>query len=175
MGRARREWSASCPTSLTITVIERLPVAWVRRPVPAGSPEGTLGAIVLVDRSGRVLGDEAQPPVGLPELIGVTRVPDRGDRIVPAAPARAVAELPGRAAVADGDRCAGGGARRCSSCAAPPGGARARGGGGAARQPRGDRRRRARPRSRCSTSCSPTASEVGYIDVRVPGAPATGD
>jgi cell division protein FtsQ len=171
VGDARVE--RELPTSLTITVNERLPVAWVRRPVPPGSPEGSLGSIVIVDRSGRVLGDEAQPPVGLPELIGVTRVPDRGDRIVPAAPARAVAELPDalRSQTATLHRRGG---QAVLGLAAPPGGAEpaagevklgnfeAIGAKGAAALAVLDQLFRDR-------------DEVGYIDVRVPGAPATGD
>ncbi len=102
------------PTTLSITVVERLPVAWARRPAPKGSPEGTLGAIVLVDRSGRVLGDEAQPPVGLPELIGVARVPDRGDQIEPAALARRGGRAARRARGPRRARFGGATARPCS-------------------------------------------------------------
>jgi len=171
VGDARVE--RELPTSLTITVNERLPVAWVRRSVPPGSPEGTLGAIVLVDRSGRVLGGEAQPPVGLPELIGVARVPERGDRIVPAAPARAIAELPDglRSQTSTLQRRGG---QAVLKLAAPPGGAEpaagevklgnfeAIGAKGAAAPAVLDQ-------------LFVDGDEVGYIDVRVPGAPATGD
>jgi cell division protein FtsQ len=162
------------PTSLTITVLERSPIAWVRRPVPSGSPEGTLGAIVVVDRSGRVLGDEPQPPVGLPELIGVTRVPDRGDRITPAAPARAIAELPDalRAQTASLHRRHGQAVlelvRELAGGAKPAAGEvklgnfQAIGAKGAAALAVLDQLFAGR-------------EQVGYIDVRVPGAPATGD
>ncbi len=82
------------PNDLTITVVERAPVAWARQAVPKGSPRGTLGAVVLVDRSGRVLSAAAAAPPGFPELIGMTRVPGRGGTIEPAAPAAALAQLP---------------------------------------------------------------------------------
>jgi cell division protein FtsQ len=171
VGEARVE--RDLPTSLTITVNERLPVAWVRRPVPSGSPEGTLGTIVLVDRSGRVLGEEAQPPVGLPELIGVTRVPDRGDRIEPAAPARAIAQLPDalRSQTASLHRRRG---QAVLALAAPPGGA----------QPAAEEVKLGSFEAIGAKGAAALAildqlfadrAEVGYIDVRVPGAPATGD
>jgi cell division protein FtsQ len=171
VGEARVE--RELPTSLTIIVNERLPVAWVRRPVPAGSPEGTLGAIVLVDRSGRVLGDEPQPPVGLPELIGVARVPDRGDRIVPAAPARVIAELP------DALRSQTATLRRRGSLAvlelaAPPGGAEP-----AAKEVKLGNFEAIGAKGAAALAVLDQLfadrDEVAYIDVRVPGAPATGD
>ncbi len=84
----------SLPNDLTITVVERAPVAWARQAVPKGSPRGTLGAIVIVDRSGRVLSTAAAPPPGFPELLGVRRVPGRGGTIEPPAPAAALAQLP---------------------------------------------------------------------------------
>jgi cell division protein FtsQ len=91
---ARATVDRDLPNGLTITVIERSPVAWARRAPPVGSPEGTLGAIVLVDRFGRVLGGAPSAPTGLPELVGMVLVPDRGERIEPAGPARAVGQLP---------------------------------------------------------------------------------
>jgi cell division protein FtsQ len=82
------------PNGLTITVIERAPVAWVRAPVAKAAPKGTLGVPVLIDRFGRVLGDSPEPPAGLPELVGITDLPERGGRIKPATPAAAIALLP---------------------------------------------------------------------------------
>ena len=58
------------------------PVAWVRRPVPRGlAQRARVGAVALVDRFGRVLGDETAPAPGLPEIVGV-------DAGVPTAAAR---------------------------------------------------------------------------------------
>lgn len=162
------------PTSLTITVLERSPVAWVRRPVPAGSPEGTLGAIVLVDRSGRVLGDEAQPPVGLPELIGMSRVPDRGDRIEPSAPARAIAQLPDALRAQTATLHRRGGQAVLELVKELPGGA----------QPAAGEVKLGNLEAIGAKGAAALAvldqlfagrEDVGYIDVRVPGAPATGD
>jgi cell division protein FtsQ len=82
------------PNGITITVRERLPVAWVRRPAPVGSPPGALGPVAVVDVSGRVLGDEAQPPAGLPEIVGLDPVPPRGADLRSRAPAAALAALP---------------------------------------------------------------------------------
>lgn len=91
---AKATVSRELPNGLTITVIERSPVAWVRAPVAEGAPKGTLGVPVLIDRFGRVLGDSSEPPAGLPELIGITHLPARGGRITPATPAAAIAVLP---------------------------------------------------------------------------------
>ncbi|HEY3722015.1 MAG TPA: FtsQ-type POTRA domain-containing protein [Acidimicrobiia bacterium] len=86
--------SRELPNDLTITVVERVPVAWTRRPVPRGAPRGTQGELVVIDRSGRVLTGVPYPPTGVPELVGLTKVPDRGGRIEPAGPAAALAALP---------------------------------------------------------------------------------
>jgi cell division protein FtsQ len=160
------------PNGLTITVVERLPVAWARRPVPPGSPLGTLGAVVLVDRFGRVLGDEPAAPAGLPELIGMVNVPDRGSRIEPAAPAGAVAQLP------DALRAQTGSVVRRRGQAVlqlhqPPFGAK----------PAADEVRLGNLDEIAAKGAAALAvldqlgrdgSHVRYVDVRVPGAPATG-
>jgi cell division protein FtsQ len=86
--------SRELPNDLTITVVERVPVAWARRPVPRGAPRGTQGELVVIDRSGRVLTGVPYPPTGVPQLVGLTKVPDRGERIEPAGPAAALAALP---------------------------------------------------------------------------------
>jgi cell division protein FtsQ len=86
--------SRDLPNGITIKVQERLPVAWVRRPAPVGSPPGALGPVAVVDVSGRVLDDEAQPPAGLPEIVGLDDVPARGDDLGSKAPAAALAALP---------------------------------------------------------------------------------
>ena len=86
--------SRDLPNGITITVEERLPVAWVRRPAPVGSAPGALGPVAVVDVSGRVLSDEAQPPAGLPEIVGLDHVPARGSHLGSKAPAAALAALP---------------------------------------------------------------------------------
>jgi cell division protein FtsQ len=82
------------PNALTITVVQRRPAAWVKRKVATGRPEDTVGAAVIVDRHGRVLGDAVTPPPGIPELKGITFIPGRGGQIRPAAPAAAAAAMP---------------------------------------------------------------------------------
>jgi cell division protein FtsQ len=90
---AKASVSRDLPNGITIKVVERLPVAWVRRPAPVGSPPGTLGPVAVVDVSGVVLDDQPQPPAGLPEIVGLDRVPRRGEHVASRAPA-AMAELP---------------------------------------------------------------------------------
>ena len=46
------------PNGLAVTVVERTPAAWVRRPSPPGAPRDQEGAVAIVDATGRVLGDE---------------------------------------------------------------------------------------------------------------------
>jgi cell division protein FtsQ len=72
-GVERLPWVASAkvsrefPNGVTITVTERAPVAWLRRPSAPGAPADS-GPAALVDATGRVLGDLPGPPPGLPEL-----------------------------------------------------------------------------------------------------------
>ncbi len=82
------------PNGLSITVVERTPAGWVRRPPAAGAPRGAEGAAALVDATGRVLGDELTPPVGLPEIKGTRQLGLAGSHIAPARPALALALLP---------------------------------------------------------------------------------
>ena len=159
------------PNDLTITVVERAPAAWARRPVPRGSPQGTLGAVALVDRSGRVLGDAPAPPPGFPELIGMTRVPERGGRVEPAAPAAALARLPDALRAQTASLTMHHGQAVLELAAVSGGAIPRRGRCGSATSRRSVRR--APRRSRCSTSSRPDGEHVHYIDVRVPGAPAT--
>ena len=57
------------PGTVRITVTERIPVGWARR---------TVESVALLDGDGRVLGDAAAPPGGLPELVGGPPVPAPG-------------------------------------------------------------------------------------------------
>ena len=158
------------PNDLTITVVERAPIAWSRRPVPRGSPQGTLGAVALVDRFGRVLGDAAGAAARLPrELIGMTCVPERGGRIGPAAPA-AVAQLPGCAAGPDRVRGARKGPGRPEACRNRPGCDPGRG------EVRLGNLEDVEHKGAALAVLDVLAAggeHVQYIDVRVPGAPAT--
>jgi cell division protein FtsQ len=159
------------PNALTITVVERKPVAWVRRSVPPGSPDGTQGVVVLVDRFGRVLGDQPLPTPGLPELVGITRVPARGGRVEPAGPAAALAELPDALRAQTGSLV-----RRRSGAVlklvALPGGAPP-----AAAEVRLGSLEEVGPKGAAALAVldqlAAGGEQVRYIDVRVPGAPAT--
>jgi len=73
------------PDELRITVVERVPAGWARRD-PAH--------VAVVDGTGRVIADAAAPPAGLPEVVGLTRLPELGGRIAPAAATRLLEQLP---------------------------------------------------------------------------------
>lgn len=60
------------PGTVDIAVTLRTPAAWITR-----GP----GAVALVDASGRVLGDAATPPAGIPQLDGIRRVPAPGGNV----------------------------------------------------------------------------------------------
>jgi hypothetical protein len=160
------------PNGLTITVVERRPVAWARRPVPPGSPQGTLGAVVLVDHFGRVLGDVPAAPAGLPELIGMVRVPERGSRVEPSAPAAAIAQLPDALRAQTGSVVRRRG-QAVLQLVQPPGGAKP-----AADEVRlGDLDEVAVKGAAALAVLDQLAMDrhhVRYVDVRVPGAPASG-
>lgn len=80
---ARVSVTRDLPGSVRITVVPRVPVAWV------GGRRGP----VLVDRHGRVLERAASAPAGFPELVGVRDVAGPGGVIRPAAPARVAGAL----------------------------------------------------------------------------------
>jgi cell division protein FtsQ len=81
---ASAQVSRGFPTTLTITVTTRVPVAWV-----SSAP----GQISIVDGYGVVMAHAASPPPGLPQLAGVSRVATLGGRITPAGPAAVAAAL----------------------------------------------------------------------------------
>ncbi len=159
------------PNGLRITVVERAPVGWVRRPAPAGSPRGAEGPAVLVDATGRLLGDELTPPVGLPEIKGTKRLGAPGTRISPSLPALAVALLPPplRAQVVSLTRERG---EPVLLLAAPPGGPQP-----AAKQVRLGRLEDVMAKGAAALAVldrlAVDKAHVTYIDVRVPGSPAT--
>jgi cell division protein FtsQ len=76
--------SREFPTTLTITVTARVPVAWV-----SIGP----GQVSVIDGHGVVTAHATSPPPGLPQLAGVSRVATLGGRITPAGPAVAAAAL----------------------------------------------------------------------------------
>jgi cell division protein FtsQ len=70
------------PGSLTITVSERVAVAWIARPD---------GRVALLDDRAHVLEDVAQPPPGLPAIVTSAPVPDVGTHFAVLEPAATVA------------------------------------------------------------------------------------
>jgi cell division protein FtsQ len=79
------------PNTVTVVVTLRVPVAW--------APDGRGGA-VLIDAHGVVIARTATAPLGVPALVGLTKIPAPGGRVAPAAPAALAAALapalPGR-------------------------------------------------------------------------------
>lgn len=159
------------PDGITITVEERLPVAWTRRPVPIGAPAGTVGAVAVVDVSGRVLGDEPQPPAGLPEIVGLPEVPERGGHIRPSATAAALHALPDalRAQTGSLELRRGQGVLRLVT---PPGGAPPAA-GEVRLGPLEQVEQKGASALAVLDQLARDGDEVGYVDVGVPGAPAT--
>jgi cell division protein FtsQ len=158
------------PNDVRITIVERLPVAWVRRPSAPGAPRGS-GAVALIDPSGRVLGDEAAPPAGMPELAGAVRVGAPGTHIRPRGLAPVVAQLPEGLRAQVGAVIAEDG-RAVLVLVTPPGGAAP-----AAEEVRLGALTEIRAKGAAALAVlDQLASEearVSYVDVRVPGAPAT--
>lgn len=164
--RVRRD----LPHDLTITVVERAPIAWARRPVPAGTDPAAV-PVVLVDRTGRVLAESPTPPEGLPELVGATRVPDPGRHLAPAGLARVPAALPEALRAQVGAITASEGAL-VLAVRAPAGGTAA-----ALEVRMGAPSELARKGAAALAVLDVLAARgehVHYVDVRVPGAPATG-
>jgi cell division protein FtsQ len=78
--------SREFPTTLTIVVTTRVPVAWVS----IGPAQ-----VSVVDGHGVVMAYATTPPPGLPQLTGISRAATLGGRITPAAPAAAADALGG--------------------------------------------------------------------------------
>jgi cell division septal protein FtsQ len=66
-------------------IVERGPAAWARR--------GT-GPVALVDSAGRVVSEAVDPPAGLPEAVGLDRVPAVGGVVAPRRSVEVVERLP---------------------------------------------------------------------------------
>jgi cell division protein FtsQ len=73
------------PDELRITVVERVPAGWARR---------DRGQVAVVDGTGRVIADVPAPPPGLPEVLGLTRLPAPGGQVAPKQAAGVVEDLP---------------------------------------------------------------------------------
>ena len=158
-GSRRRRWTASCPNDLKITVVERSPVAWARRPVPAAHPKGTLGAIVARRplRPGARRRRRCRRP-GCPSSSAWSGSPSEGrQHRAGRARGRAWRMLPDalRAQTGSVDPAQGPG-RAPADPAVPDGPSPRRGRSGSATSRTS--RRRAQPRSRCSTASPSTAS-----------------
>jgi cell division protein FtsQ len=167
---AKVEVARDFPNGLRISVVERLPVAWIRRPSPPGAARGS-GAAALVDRSGRILGDESGVPAGLPEITGSFRLGPPGSHLRPGGYARAVAELPDGLRAQVGAIVEDDGEAKLS-LVAPPGGG----------EPAAEEIRLGSLAEIPAKGAAALAvldqlvreeSQVSYIDVRVPGAPAS--
>ncbi len=72
--------SRSFPGTVTIKVTERDPAAWVSMPVRKGGPPGP---VVFVDALGRVIEKGKSPAAGLPEIRGLGPLPRVGERVRP--------------------------------------------------------------------------------------------
>lgn len=79
--RVEREW----PGTVTIVVTERTAVGWV----------DTGSGPALVDRTGRVLERETEPPTDLPQIVAPKVVPPVGARIAPTVGAEVAGRLEG--------------------------------------------------------------------------------
>ena len=85
-GIAHASVRTDLPTTVVITVTERRPVAWIRS--TGANP------FAAVDGVGRVLDRSAQPPVGLPEVVGAGTTAVPGHEVSSPAPFRGLAALP---------------------------------------------------------------------------------
>jgi cell division septal protein FtsQ len=73
------------PDELRITVVERVPAGWARR---------DREQVAVVDGTGRVIADMTTPPAGLPEVLGLTRLPPPGGEVAPRQATGVLEELP---------------------------------------------------------------------------------
>ena len=83
---ARAEVETELPNTVVVTVVERVPVAWIRTVGP--SP------IAVVDATGRVVRLAVAPPAGLPEVVGVGNVARLGTTVAKGVGFRGLAALP---------------------------------------------------------------------------------
>jgi hypothetical protein len=144
----------------------------VRRPSPPGAPRGS-GAVALVDRSGRILGDQPGAPAGLPEITGGFRIGEPGAFLAPGGVAAAVAQLPDALRAQVGAVVAEEDGQAVLQLVTPPGGGP---------EPAADEVRLGALEEIPAKGAAALAvldqlareeSRVTYVDVRVPSAPAT--
>lgn len=81
----------SFPGTVHIAVTEREPAAWARVPTRSGAPEGP---VVFLDVHGRVIERGPKPLAGLPEIRGLGRLPAVGDQVHPVGAVTLLAALP---------------------------------------------------------------------------------
>jgi cell division protein FtsQ len=147
--RAERE----LPGGLRIRVVERTPIAWARR------DEST---VALVDETGRVVMDTPAAPGGLPELLGLARLPLPGRAIRPAAALGMLGALP----VELRQQVAGVAVVGGTATLRLTGGTEVRLGAPADAAAKG--------RAALAVLAASAPASIDYVDVRVPAAPVTG-
>ena len=81
---ARADVGTELPHTVTIRVVERTPVAWVRG----------AGGVSLLDGTGRVLAEVPTPPAGLTQVTGTSRPGRPGTRVTDAATFRGLGDFP---------------------------------------------------------------------------------
>ncbi|HZJ27899.1 MAG TPA: FtsQ-type POTRA domain-containing protein [Acidimicrobiia bacterium] len=88
----------SFPGTLAITVIERDAIAWTLRPTPAEEAEDVDAApapsVVLLDTGGRVIEDTVMPPPGLVQIQGLGELPAVGEPVRPMGAVTLLGDLP---------------------------------------------------------------------------------
>ena len=156
----------SYPATVQISVTEREPAAWVALAVRRAARPGP---VVFVDAKGRVIEEGESPAANLPEILGLGVLPEVGERVRPVGAVTLLTRLPPALAaqvatvtIDDGEVTLG---------------LRPRQGGWAT----ADTVRLGEPTDVRTKGLAALAvlgaldESVGYIDVRVPFAPATGD
>ena len=83
--------SRSFPGTVKISVTEREPAAWGALPVRRGAKPGQ---VVFVDAEGRVIEAGQSPAANLPQVLGLGALPDVGERVRPAVAVTLLTELP---------------------------------------------------------------------------------
>jgi cell division protein FtsQ len=141
------------PDGVRISIVERPPVAWARR-----APD----RIALVDGSGRVVSNVAEPPAGMPELTGVTRLPPAGGVIAPATGASVLERIPGALRV------------RTTGVLLAEGQATLRLDDGVEVRLGAPRAVGEKGRTALAVLAAAAGQPIAYVDVRVPASPVTG-
>lgn len=160
----------SFPGTLVIAITEADPVAWAVRPTsgdPAADPDGT-SASVLIDAAGHVTEEVAEPPAGLVQIQGLATIPPVGEAVRPQRSVTLLGQLP------DGLR------RQVTLVIVDVGQVTLVLAPNADGVPSAQEIRLGAPREIVAKGAAAAAvlgaleADVGYLDVRVPTAPATG-